>query len=559
MPRLASRSLLAIVLCFVLAACQQQQPAPPASSAQPTAAANTGAAKPTAAPEKPAAAAEKPTAAPEKPAAAAPAKPAAGGELRVALESDVVTLDPPLFTDVFSNYVSSQIHETLFQVDYDMKVVPLLAEKLEITNDTVYTITLRKGVKFHNGEELTSDDVKFSFARVMDPATKSPRSWQLTDAIESPDKIETPDKYTVKITLKAPFGPFQDRLTAGALAILNKKAVEAAGADYAHKPVGTGPFKYSEWKTGEYVKVVRNDDYWGEKAKLDQITFRPIPDANTRTAELESGGIDYLMQIPSDDFARLKKAGTFNIQEIDAINISYLAYNTQKAPLTDVKLRQAISYAIDKKEINDTIYAGRGTVAISPLNPTNWAFNPNVEPYKYDPAKAKQLVGESGYKDEPLEIAFNQATELPQVAERIQAQVQENIGVKIVLKPMEWGAFLQYIRGGDQHQMFLLGWNGGADPDGILFPLFHSKNWGAAGNRAFYKNEKVDDLLLKAQTTVKQDDRKALYLEAQDIIMKDAPWFTIRHQTNSAALAKKVQGFKLHPLNRQLFNGVTIQ
>jgi len=156
-------------------------------------------------------------------------------------------------------------------------------------------------------------------------------------------------------------------------------------------------------------------------------------------------------------------------------------------------------------------------------------------------------------------MAFNQATEVPKVAERIQAQVQENLGIKLVLKPMEWAAFLSYIKGGDAHQMFLLGWSGNADPDGVLFPLFHSKNFGAAGNRAFYKNDKVDDLLLKAQTTIKQDDRKSMYFEAQDIILKDAPWLPIRHGINSAAISKKVQGFKIHPLNRQLLTGVTIQ
>jgi len=490
---------------------------------------------------------------------AAPAKPAVGGELRVALESDVVTLDPPMFTDVYSNYVSSQIHETLFQVDHDMKIVPLLAEKLEQPNDTTYLITLRKGVKFHNGEELTADDVKYTYARVMDPATKSPRAANLTDAIESPDKIEAVDKYTVKITLKSPFAPFLERMTNGALQILNKKATEAAGADYAHKPVGTGPFKYADWKTGEYVKLERYDDYWGEKAKLDKVTWRPIPDANTRMAELESGGIDYLMQIPFEEIGRIKQEAKFDVQVVDAINISYMAYNTQKAPLTDANLRRAINYAFDKKEITDTIYAGLGTVAVTPLNPSNWAHNPNVEPYAYNPAKAKELLAQSGYKGEPLELAFNNAAETPRLAERIQSQVKENLGITLNLKPMEWGAFLTYIRGGDAHQMFLLGWSGNADPDGILYPLFHSKNFGAAGNRAFYKNDKVDELLLKAQTTVKQDDRKPLYLEAQDIIIKDAPWAPIRHGINSAALSKKVQGFKIHPLNRQLFQNVTIQ
>ncbi len=546
----------------LLAACQQTAspaptaaPAKPAEAAKPADAAKPASAAAPAATTAPAAAA--------KPAEAA--KPAAsggkaGGELKIALESDVVTLDPPMATDVYSGYVYSQIHETLFQVDHDMKIVPLLAEKVDQPDDKTYVITLRKGVKFHNGEELTADDVKFTYARIMDPATKSPRAANLTDAIESADKIEAVDKYTVKITLKSPFAPFMERMTAGALMILNKKAVDAAGGDYAHKPVGTGPFKYVEWKTGEYTKVARFDEYWGEKAKLDQITFRPIPDSNTRMAELDSGGVDYMMQIPSEEIDRYKKDSKFDVQIADAINIAYLAYNTQKSPTTDPNLRRAINFAIDKKEIVDTIYAGLGTVAISPLNPSNWAFNKDVEPYKYDPTKAKELLKQAtGYKGEPLELAFNQATEVPKVAERIQAQVQENLGIKLVLKPMEWGAFLTYIRGGDAHQMFLLGWSGNADPDGILYPLFHSKNFGAAGNRAFYKNEKVDELLLKAQTTVKQDDRKPLYLEAQDIILKDAPWLPYRHGINSAALAKKVQGFKIHPLNRQLLAGVTIQ
>ena len=546
MPRLARRTFLtqlgaAAMLTPLLAACQQQ--AAPAGT-QPSESGSQSAPAQTGAGTKP---------------AAAPAKPAAGGELRVALESDVVTLDPPMFTDVYSNYVSSQIHETLFQVDHDMKIVPMLAEKLEQPDDKTYVITLRKGVKFHNGEDLTADDVKFTYARVMDPATKSPRANNLTDAVESPDKIEVVDPSTVKITLKGPFAPFHERMTAGALQILNKKAVEAAGADYAHKPVGTGPFKYVEWKTGEYAKLERFDGYGGEKAKLDRVTFRPIPDNNTRMAELESGGIDFMSPIPFEEIEGLKEAGKFDVQVTDAINISYMAYNTQKAPLNDANLRRAMNYAIDKQEIVETIYVGLGAVAITPLNPSNWAHNPNVEPYKYDPTKAKELLKQSAYKGESLELAFNQAGEGPKLAERIQAQLKENLAINLTLKPMEWGAFLTYIRGGDQHQMFLLGWSGNADPDSILYPLFHSKNLGAAGNRAFFRNDKVDELLLKAQTTVKQEDRKPLYLEAQDIILKEAPWATIRHGIHSAALSKKVQGFKLHPLNRQLYHNVTVQ
>ncbi len=530
MRKIGGRSILLIALCFALAACQQ--PVAPAGSGT----GGSGA----------------------KPGAVA-GQPAAGGELRIAMPSDVVTLDPPMFTDVYSNYVSQQIHEALFQVDYDLKVVPLLAEKLEQPNDTTYVITLRKGVKFHNGEELTADDVKFTYARVMDPATKSPRSWNLTDAIESPDKIEVVDPSTVRITLKAPFGPFLDRLTNGALQILNKKAVEAAGGDYTHQPVGTGPFKYVEWKTGEYARLARNDEYWGEKPKLDRLSFRPIPDSNTRMAEIESGGVDHVIEVPTEEVARLRSEDKLQVLETEAINVFYLAHNTQKAPLNDPNLRRAINYAVNRKEIVETIYAGIGKVAISPLTPNNWAHNPNVEAYTYDPAKAKELLGQSGYRGEEIEIAMNQTTDTTRTAERIQAQLKDNLGIKVVLKPMEWGAFLSYIRTGESHQMFLLGWSGGADPDSVLFPLFHSKNFGAAGNRAFYKNERVDDLLIQGQSTVKQEDRKAIYTEAQDVILKDAPWLPIRHQTHLVAAIKKEQGFKLHPINRQLFHSVTLQ
>lgn len=488
------------------------------------------------------------------------AGPDSGGVLRVGLPADVVTLDPPMFTDTYSGFVSSQIHEPLFMVDFDQRIVPWLAEKLDQPDPSTYLITLRRGVRFHNGQELTADDVKFSFDRVMDPATRSPRAWRLTDAIESPEKIQVVDRYTLRLILKQPFAPFLERLTQPSSFILNAEAIEAAGGEPARQPVGTGPFKLEEWKTGERVTLTRFGDYWAGQASLQGLTFRPIPDSQTRLAELESGGLDLIINVPSEEVSRLKAEGKHQILTAEAVGVFYLGYNTRKAPLQNLALRQAMNYAVDRPRILSALYDDVGEVAYSPLNPSSWAFNPNAEHYRYDPktaAERLQLAG--GAPDQPLELVFSQVPEVTRVAERIQAQLKENLGLKVNLKPMEFGALLSYIKTGNDHQLFLLSWSGAVDPDGTLFPLFHSKNFGAAGNRAFYQNSRVDQLLSSAQTTIDQEERKRLYLEAQQLILGEAPWLPIRHGVFSAAQRSDVRGYRLHPLNNQVFTGVTVR
>jgi peptide/nickel transport system substrate-binding protein len=484
---------------------------------------------------------------------------ASGGTLRVALVSDAVTLDPPMFTDVYSGYVSSQINEPLFSVDFDQQIVPWLAERLDQPDPATYLVKLRRGVKFHNGEELTADDVKFTFDRVMDPATKSPRAWRLTDAIESPDKIQVVDRYTIKLNLKEPFAPFLERLTLASNFIVNRKAVETAGGEYARQPVGTGPFRLVEWRASEHVILERNPGYWGQQPSLDRLVFRPIADGHTRLAELESGGADHLVSLPSEEIARLKAEGKVQVMTEETISVFYLAFNIQKAPLTSAPLRQAISYAIDRDEMLAKLYDGVGQLAVSGLNPSSWAFNQNVERYAYNPGQARErLQANGGPPVEPLELAFNQSPELTRIAERLQAQMKENIGLKVSLKPMEFGALLNYIKTGKEHDMFLLSWSGTVDPDGVLFPLFHSKNFGAAGNRTFYKNERVDQLLGAAQRTIDQSERRQLYAEAQELIARDAPWLPIRHSVVSAALRPNVRGFRLHPLGNQIYTNVSL-
>jgi peptide/nickel transport system substrate-binding protein len=388
---------------------------------------------------------------------------------------------------------------------------------------------------------------------VMDPATKSPRQARFTDAIEKPEDITAPDKYTVRIVLKEPFAPFLDRTTEGSFSILNRKATEAAGENYARQPVGTGPYKFVQWNSGDRATVERNNDYWGVKPALERIVFRPIPDANTRLIDLESDGVQHILTVPPQEVERLRDEKRVQVQIEPSVNITYLAYHTQKEPFKDnVKLRQAISYAIDRQEILDTIFYGIGLAATSPLTPNSWAFNPNAPRYDFNPAEAKRLYAESGYNGAPIELAVSEGTDTRQMAERIQAQLKEVLGLEVTIKVLEWGGFLSYLREGS-HTMFILGWSGGTDPDSILYPLFHTKNHGAAGNRAFYSNPRVDELLLRAQTLTNQAERRQLYLEAQELILQDAPWKTLRHGVNSAGLRPYVKDFQVHPLNRQEF------
>jgi peptide/nickel transport system substrate-binding protein len=482
------------------------------------------------------------------------------GTLRIGLPSDLVTLDPALLTDTYSGQVSAQIHEPLFTVDFEQQIVPHLAARLDQPDPQTYLIALRQGIRFHNGEELTADDGKFSFDRLMDPATGSPRAWRLTDALESPDSIEVLDRYTVRIRLKAPFAPFLERLTQPACFILSRKAVEAEGSQYARRPVGTGPFTFVEWRSGERVVLQRFDDYWAGPAKVAEVQVRPVPDPNTRLAEVESGGLDLALNIASEELARLRQEGRVQVLTEEAISVFYLGFNTGKPPLDDLAVRQAISYAVDRPEILERLYDGVGQVAVTGLNPSSWAFNPTTERYAYSPERARQaLGGAKAALDQPLELAFNQVGEVTRVAERLQAQLKDNLGLQVVLKPMEWAAFLAYIKTGEQHQLYLLSWTGGSDPDSVLFPLFHSKNFGAAGNRTFYASPRVDSLLSQAQVTIDQEQRRQLYAEAQTLIMQDAPWLPIRHSVTAAAAGPNVQGYRLHPLNNQLLTAVTVR
>lgn len=467
---------------------------------------------------------------------------AAKTELIVAQGADAKSLDPHGTNDQPSSRVMRQIYETLVDQNEKMELLPGLAESWEQVDDSTYQFNLKKGVKFHNGEEFKASDVKFTMERALESANVG----HIVEAIDKA-KIEVVDDYTIKIGTKEPFAPLLAHLAHTGASILNEKAVTEAGEDYGQNPVGTGPFKFESWATGDSIVLVRNDEYHRDPAKLTKVTFRAIPEDTNRTIELETGGVDIVYDISPNDIEKVESNEKLTLVRDASLSTGYIGFNCAKAPFDNVKVRQAINTALDTESIINTVYKGVGSPAKGPLTPQVWASNQNLEPYGFDVEKAKALMAEAGYADGfKTTIWTNENPQRMAVAEVVQNQLKA-IGIETEVKVMEWGAYLDGTAKGE-HDMFILGWvTVTGDPDYGLFPLFHSSTFGDAGNRTFYSTPKVDELLEKGRFSVDPAEREAAYMEVQQIVRDDAPWVFMNYGENISGTASNVKGFMQHP------------
>ncbi|NLK19491.1 MAG: glutathione ABC transporter substrate-binding protein [Synergistaceae bacterium] len=470
--------------------------------------------------------------------------PASAAELRLAQVADVSSLDTQKVSDVYSANVIRQIYSNLVQVDENMEIVPDLAEGWDNPDDVTWVFHLRKGVKFHNGEPFTAADVKYTFERLLDPKTASPGATHLKEV----ESMEAVDDHTLKIVTKRPFAPMLMSLTRYETAILNQKAVEAAGADYGSKAaVGTGPFKFESWSRGDKVVLVRNDEYFGGPAGVEKLVYRGIPEDATRLVELESGGIDLIPgNFPYQEFANIEKDDRYETYRVPAMSTLYMGLNTEVKPFGDVRVRKAMNYAVDKQAIIDAVYFGLGAPARGPLSPVIWGFDPERKPsYPYDPNKARELLKEAGFADGfDMTIYSDNRTERRSAAELIQAYLAE-VGIRAQIELMEWSALLSTSAKGIGGA-FMLGWTGTGDADGGLTPVYHSANIGSS-NRFRYKSETIDALIEKGMATLDLDARRKVYAEAQEACNEECPLVFMISQELVGASSKKVQGFKLYP------------
>ena len=473
-------------------------------------------------------------------------------QLVVAQTSDATNLDLHASNDASSSLVLVQIFETLVRQDENMNIVPGLAESYELLEDgKTYQFNLRNDVYFHNGEKFTAHDVKFTFLR----ALQSPQVAHIVDQID-PNGIEIIDDYTIKISTVEPYAPFLNHLAHNAAGIMNQKAVEEAGDRVNQRPVGTGPFEFVSWTNGDRVVLRRFEDYYGEKPAFEELIIRAIAEGANRTMELETGEIDIAIPIVASDIQRVEDNNDLKLLRAQNLTTQHIGFNQNKEPFNDVRVRQAINYAVNNQLILDTILEGVGGLSTGPIGANVWGARTDLYVYEQNLEKARELLAEAGYPNGfQTTLWTSNAGTGPMIVEAVQSQLRE-VGIDARVEQMEWGAYIEALANGD-HDMFIMGWGSvTGDADYGLYSLFHSSQPSSAGNRTFFNNERVDELLDFARSTKDPEARLEAYSEIQEIIVDEAPWLFLVTGETLVGTRKDVQGFVINPNGHHRFANV---
>ena len=480
------------------------------------------------------------------------------GVLVVGQIAEPKSLDPAAVTAVNDFRILVNLYEGLLRYKPGtLEVGPALAESWEVSEDgTTYTFKLREGVTFHDGTPFNAEAVKFNFDRMLneDHPYHDTGPFPLAFYFSAIEETNVIDDLTVEIKLNAPYAPFLSNLAYPTGLMVSPAAVMAGGADFGRSPVGTGPFKFAEWRSNEAVVIEKNPDYWGDPAEADAVVFRPITDANTRVAEMLAGGIDLMVEVPPTALSEFQN-DAFTVVEQAGPHLWFLILNAKDGPFADKLVRQAANYAINKEAIVNDVLEGTAEVAAGPTPPAfAWAYDESLEPYPYDPEKAKALLAEAGVA-EGTELTFyvteggsGMLDPVP-MGTAIQADLNA-VGFDVKIETYEWNTFLGEVNPGleGKADMAEMAWMTN-DPDTLPFLALRTAAWPSEGgfNSGYYSNPEVDALLEAAQTSNDLEERASLYKQMQQIVQDDAPWVFVANWKQNAVTSDKVEGLALEP------------
>lgn len=491
-------------------------------------------------------------------------KPAYGDTFIEALLGNISGLIPNVLSDSASFDVAGNIYNGLVTQDQTLNIVPEMAESWTFSPDCLdLTFKLRTNVKWHDGRPFTADDVLFTYETMMNP--KTPTAYR--EDFKAVERIEAPDPYTVHVHYAKPYAKALQTWTywmlpRHLLETYMKEGRLREAPQNRDRPVGTGPYRFQEWRPGEKIVLTANREYYREGPYISRIVYRVIPSQPTIFLELKAKGIDSagltaLQYKRQTDYPAFRKA--YHKYSYPANQYTYFGFNLKDKRFADPRVRQAFAHAINKREIIDGVLLGMGREATGPYKPGTWAHNPNVKTYPYDLEQARRLLAEAGWKDRnadgilvkdgqpfSFELMTNQGNdERRKVAEIIQASLKE-LGVHVEVRIIEWASLLKEYLKKKRFETIVLGWGIGTDPD--QYNIWHSSKTGPDElNQISYANPEVDELLEKGRSSCQQSERVRYYHRLQEILAEDQPLVFLYFRDALPVVAARVQGITPSP------------
>ena len=494
----------------------------------------------------------------------APTASHASKDVVMAVASTFTTTDPWDANDTLSMAVAKSFYEGLFGFDEKMALRNVLAESYTVSDDgLVYTIKVRKGVKFHDGTDFNAAAVKANLDRIIDPAQALKRR-SIFAVIKGTEVV---DEYTAKVTLHEPFSPFVYDLAHPSAVMISPAALAKYGKEVAFHPVGTGPYTFVEWKQTDYLKVKKNPNYWREGLpKIDSITWMPVVDNNTRSAMMRTGEADFTYPVPYEQASVLEKEEKLNVVAAPSIIQRYLTMNSQQKPFNDLRVRQAINYAINKQALAKVAFNGYA-FPMEGVLPQGVEYAIKTGPWPYDVKKAKELLAEAGYPngfETTLWSAYNHTT-AQKVIQFVQGQLAQ-VGIKAKVEALEAGQRVEKVESWQDPKtapvrIYYTGWSTSTgEPDWALRPLLHSDYTPPKMyNIGYYKNDKVDAGISGALVTTDTAKKTALYNDVQNELWNDAAWVFLVTEKLLYATSKRLTGMYVMPDGSYFYENIDVQ